>query len=77
MPIEPFLKEWCQKPAGFSRASIERDVVDLPGPFFAPDYSRANPDVAECGMDPVIHYCLFGFREGRLLKPNNFGTTAG
>ncbi len=77
MPTDDFLKIWCQKPAGFTRASIVRDVVDLPGPFYAPDYAKANPDVQQSGMDVVIHYCLFGFREERLLKPAHLDAPVG
>jgi len=37
-----------------------------PNPFFDPfDYYERNPDVADLGMDPVIHFALFGWREGR------------
>ena len=37
-------------------------------------FSRAwflerNPDIAGCGIDPVTHYCRYGWREGRLPNP--------
>ncbi|KQZ81970.1 hypothetical protein ASD64_09530 [Mesorhizobium sp. Root157] len=38
-----------------------------PSPLFDSDYYLAsNPDVAESGMDPLVHYLLFGRKEGRL-----------
>lgn len=38
----------------------------IPNPFFDPRaYVSANPDIAEGGLDPVIHYALFGWKEGR------------
>lgn len=37
-----------------------------PNPFFDPRaYISANPDIALGGLDPIIHYALFGWREGR------------
>ena len=34
--------------------------------FDSAHYLRANPDVAVAGMDPLEHYLVQGFREGRL-----------
>ena len=28
-----------------------------------------NPDIAACGIDPVTHYCRYGWREGRFPNP--------
>lgn len=28
-------------------------------------YLKQNPDVLEVGIDPVVHYCLYGWKEGR------------
>ena len=30
-------------------------------------YKLANPDVAQAGMDPMAHYLMFGYSEGRAL----------
>ena len=35
-------------------------------------YNMQNPDVAAAGMDPDVHYALFGQQEGR--QPNQFFT---
>jgi predicted SAM-dependent methyltransferase len=32
-------------------------------------YLAANPDLARSDMRPTAHYCLYGFREGRPLRP--------
>ena len=36
-------------------------------------YLRTYPDVAELGVDPVRHYCLFGWKEGR--NPSEYFNT--
>jgi hypothetical protein len=33
--------------------------------FDAPEYYRANPDVAIAGLPPALHYAVLGHREGR------------
>lgn len=38
--------------------------------FDAGYYLAFNPDVAEAGLDPVEHYHLYGWREGRNPSPN-------
>jgi O-antigen biosynthesis protein len=38
-------------------------------------YLKNNPDVAQSGMDPVLHYVLYGAREGRDPSPS-FSTRA-
>lgn len=38
-------------------------------------YLQENPDVAAAGMDPVIHYLVFGWREGR--NPRSDFSTSG
>lgn len=37
--------------------------------FDAGQYLQANPDVAEAGMDPLLHYLLYGRNENRRLRP--------
>lgn len=40
-----------------------------PNPDFSPNaYLRYNPDVAELGMSPLLHYALAGHREDRICK---------
>jgi hypothetical protein len=38
-------------------------------------YRAANPDVAAAGIDPLVHYNTFGFKEGR--DPNAYFDTSG
>lgn len=39
-------------------------------PYFnAGYYLRVNTDVRACGMDPAVHYCDFGWKEGRNPGP--------
>ena len=44
-----------------------------PGPDFSTDeYNECNPDVKEFGLNPLVHYELYGRDEGRKLKlPND------
>jgi hypothetical protein len=53
------------KPVGISRT-----VLAGSGLFEATWYLAQNPDVAQAGMDPLDHYCGFGWREDR--KPNSY-----
>jgi hypothetical protein len=69
MPMEAFLAQWCARPEWLTRESLGSDIVELPGGYFGPDYLQANPDVAQSDIDPTTHYCLFGYREKRSLRP--------
>ena len=45
---------------------VEPAILDAIRPHFDPAfYLDANPDVAESGMDPLVHFHLQGWREGR------------
>lgn len=37
--------------------------------FDPPRYLRTNPDVDSAGVDPVEHFCVFGWRENRRPNP--------
>lgn len=37
--------------------------------FDAPRYLKTNPDVDRAGLDPVEHFCVFGWRENRRPNP--------
>ena len=39
------------------------------GAFDIPYYMAANPDVVQQGADPVMHYVLYGWKEGRDPAP--------
>ena len=44
----------------------DRKTAQLIAPLFDKDfYLASNPDVAECGIDPLLHYVQHGWREGR------------
>jgi hypothetical protein len=46
------------------------DDAALPPGFDPEFYLRANPDVAEAGMDAATHYLRFGRAEGRAYSPS-------
>jgi hypothetical protein len=50
------------------RAALEQ--LDLSGLFDAAWYLLGNPDVRAAGLDPLMHFCRNGWREGR--KPNRY-----
>lgn len=43
-------------------------IVTVSGLFDAAFYNRNNPDVSENGIDPLSHFCFYGWKEGR--NPN-------
>ena len=45
-------------------ASVLKGLQPLGG-FDRDFYLRNNPDIAESGMDPLVHYVLYGWTEGR------------
>lgn len=46
------------------------DAINIVRPHFDADYYLTNnPDVAQAGVDPVLHYCSQGWREGRDPQP--------
>jgi amino acid adenylation domain-containing protein len=48
---------------GIGREAVARGILD-------PEwYLHRNPDVADAGVDPAIHYLAEGWREGRLPSP--------
>jgi chromosome segregation ATPase len=50
------------------RLRRQKRLLKRSGLFDADWYRRRYPDVAQDGMDPVLHYILFGANEGR--EPN-------
>ena len=51
------------------RMSYVRDVLRRSGLFYCEYYLDRNPDVREAGIDPLVHYTLCGWREGRNPNP--------
>ncbi|WP_027799859.1 phytanoyl-CoA dioxygenase family protein [Paraburkholderia dilworthii] len=54
--------------SSFNNCSAQKAVI--PPDFDPQQYLLANPDVFEAGEDPVLHYRLHGWREGRRLRPD-------
>ncbi|GJD31119.1 hypothetical protein PMNALOAF_2372 [Methylobacterium adhaesivum] len=69
------LVHWLRLGSAEGRMPPVRDGVAEPGTDYAlvarsglfdeAYYLRSNPDVAESGLDPIVHYLTSGFREGR------------
>jgi len=65
-----YSQKYCDVPEGADPAehylTIGRELGRDPGPAFsASGYLAANPDVAETGYDPLVHYERYGKFEGR------------
>lgn len=54
----------------------EGPPITLPFDMDADGYFSRYPDVAKSGMSALIHYLLFGGREGRLMESRTAGTGA-
>lgn len=54
--------------------AIDLAVIEKSGQFDPEYYLRTNPDVAQSGIDPLVHYVYYGAREGRNPTPH-FDTT--
>lgn len=50
-------------------ARIQAARLKRSGQFDAAYYLSTNPDVAKAGMDPALHYVVWGAKEGR--RPNS------
>lgn len=72
-----FNSQWVAKQdPSYAEYSVRRFIADpacraiSPHPLFdAALYLSSNPDVAESGMSPLVHYVLHGWREGRDPHP--------
>jgi len=47
---------------------LEKPPPSLPADFNSDRYLQLNPDVANAGLDPAVHWREFGYREGRQWK---------
>lgn len=56
-------------PDSFMVEEIMREVELIYNHFDADYYLQHNSDVANLGIDPALHYCLFGWREMRDPSP--------
>ncbi|MCQ8279305.1 glycosyltransferase family 2 protein [Acetobacteraceae bacterium KSS8] len=59
-----FMRLWGME-MNDATAEYKTASCKVEGLYNRTSYLRKNPDVAESGMDPLVHYCMFGFREGR------------
>ena len=53
---------------------VQLDLGDIlavvrSGLFLHDWFLNLNLDIADCGIDPVAHYCRYGWREGRFPNP--------
>jgi CDP-glycerol glycerophosphotransferase (TagB/SpsB family) len=55
---------------GVRPARPDVDAIAASGLFDADYYLEANPDVAAAGLDPLLHFCEFGWRESRHPNPD-------
>lgn len=55
---------WAIMPMSW-KARRRHRLLRTNGLFDADAYLRLNPDVAESGIDPLIHYLIHGLGEGR------------
>jgi hypothetical protein len=49
---------------------LEDEIAAVRPHFDVAFYLEQYPDVAEAGVDPILHYCTEGWREGRDPHPN-------
>jgi len=67
MSTDELRAAWCVGAAALG----ERQVIEIDGTFDARLYELANPDVRRSSMNAAVHYCLFGYSEGRRLRPTH------
>ena len=48
---------------------VKQEILEIEDLFDRDFYLAKNPDVAAAGMDPVKHYVLYGWKEGRNPAP--------
>jgi hypothetical protein len=49
-----------------ARRKYNSDLLKTSGLFDPDSYLEKNPDVAESGDDPLLHFVCHGLREGRM-----------
>ena len=50
--------------------SGELEQLDASGLFDGAWYLTENPDVWDSDLEPLVHFCRYGWREGR--RPNQY-----
>ena len=55
--------------ASLFRSKADAAIDDIRPAFDPAFYCQQNPDVAEAGLDPVLHYFRLGWKEGRDPSP--------
>lgn len=71
---DPFLPHLVLEQDLNAMAAPDMAVLAESGLFDANHYLVANNDVGEAGLDPLLHFCVFGWRENR--NPNAYFDTA-
>lgn len=53
----------------FKKTLSDKELISSSALFDTDFYLNKYPDVARAGVDPIKHYCEFGFKEGRNPSP--------
>ncbi len=53
-----------------SYSNIDYMIIKKSGLFDEEYYLRKNPDILQAGIDPLQHFCNFGWKEGRNPSPD-------
>ena len=83
LPIAPAMPAIHEMPAAISALpepapSPAAPVLPPPEEFDAAFYLESNPDVAEAGADPYLHFATYGAAEGRLgIRPESIEIASG
>jgi len=66
-PAMHYLLDGCREGRAYTlpEMNTSSEHSKLPDDFDRDIYLKLNPDVAEAGFDPAMHYLLDGCREGR------------
>jgi glycosyltransferase involved in cell wall biosynthesis len=63
LPVHPVAPPQQSAPA--QRLSLEEECAAIEHVFDADFYLRQNPEIADLGIEPIVHFLTQGWREGR------------
>jgi hypothetical protein len=72
--VDPFLQYLAERGESVAAAGPDYTVVEASGLFDSNYYLINGADIEAGGLDPIDHFCRFGWREGR--DPNLYFSTA-